>query len=367
MGVMTIGLEKLATLPIFFTTLWLSHSRRWLEYRSQIKVEISSADCDLEESQMGSSIKSSTATAPREHRKAQAPNPGERSGVSTQLPDVVRDGSGAVALKEARTDVTALGQPSAVARDLIYKNFRKNRQEPRGFLVGDKVVSRSQMLLAGGPPVHLEVDDVTTDCTEDGSLSPASTTLGATSEIGRTSTLSTDDPDAPSYADLEFVARSLDESNPKERLKGPAGEAKKELAGLLAEILRGSGTNDDRLRIHLALSKLRGCYVGSLERETDHGPIYSEGPLGVAQFCRGRGRPSGAYSKHNDPEVDDAMIKSAQQLIASGEANTTGASLRRVTKQATETGQIRYPAQPESMIQRLRKKANRTGQLIRKS
>jgi hypothetical protein len=158
-----------------------------------------------------------------------------------------------------------------------------------------------------------------------------------------------EDIDAPTIEELKTLATLLWDFHPRTRLKGKKGEALRELSEIRAQIVNGSLSATERVRL--------GNRLGALNGTSFSGP----GPLGVGQFVwRPNRRPKGAPSKTVDAELDYRLIQCAKDLLPL--KKTVGAALRAAIEEAREGGKLVY-VETESQIKRLRRKARRLGLL----
>ena len=158
-----------------------------------------------------------------------------------------------------------------------------------------------------------------------------------------------EDIDAPTVEELKMLATLLWDANQRKRLKGKKEEALRELIEIRAQIVKGSLSATERVRLGNRLWALNGTSFS--------GP----GPLGVGQFVwRPNRRPKGAPSKTVDAELDYRLIQRAKELLPL--KKTVGAAVRAAIEEAREGGKLVY-VETESQIKRLRRKARRLGLL----
>jgi hypothetical protein len=168
-----------------------------------------------------------------------------------------------------------------------------------------------------------------------------------------------DDDSAPSLDELKRRAWQLRGANPvPERYRGKKGEALRELAEIETRLQQDLCIKD-LISIRNQLERLNGTYVAV--RDSDGRIIagkYQPGLLGVEQFFRAKGRRSlGANSLTLDHALDSDLLHTAHVYVSQGQK--FGAALRAVVTQAKSDGRLRKHSEIETIIKRLRRKAER--------
>ena len=135
-----------------------------------------------------------------------------------------------------------------------------------------------------------------------------------------------EDVEAPTFEELETLAGLLRDANPRKRLKGPKGEALRELSEIEAQIADRSASPAERVRLSNRLWALNGTSFDA-----------NPGPLGAGPFAwRANRRPKGAPTRWVNRPLDEELIQRAKELLPS--KLTYGAALRMAVEEAQETG-----------------------------
>jgi hypothetical protein len=153
------------------------------------------------------------------------------------------------------------------------------------------------------------------------------------------------DIDAFSWDDLEFFCEMLREANLQKKLKARIREELGKLAAVEIEINVRTGDTRDRRRIERTLLRLNEGPLGT-GLASWHSP-----QLDRPMTWNPHHRSKGALGTNSDPEIDQAIIGKARELMKAGSPRKT--VLGAFVMEALSDGRLSNAAQPSSHVRRL--------------
>lgn len=151
--------------------------------------------------------------------------------------------------------------------------------------------------------------------------------------------------DTPSWDDLECFCEMLRGANPRTRLKAPIREELAKLTTLEIEISARTGVSRDRRRIECDLLRLNEGSLGT-GLASWHSP-----QLDRPMTWNPHHRSKGALGRNSNPDIDQAIIGKARELMKAGSLRKT--VLTSLVVEALSDGRLSKSAQTSSHVRRL--------------